>query len=776
MADESIEIQAYDGPVGGWGSVGSLVHHLQHHAAPGALAELPRQNQTDGFACVSCAWAKPANASRVEFCENGAKATFAELTTRRAGAEFFGRHTVSELRGWRDHDLEHEGRLTEPLRYDAASDRYLPVSWDQAFADIGSRLRELQAEDPDSVVFYTSGRASLETAYLYQLFARLFGTNNLPDSSNMCHESSSVALKAAIGVPVGTVRLPDFEACECLLFFGQNVGGNSPRMLHLLEAAARRHVPIIVFNPLRERGLEAFTNPQAPLEMLSGSETRIATRYHTLRPGGDIAAITGLCKALLERDEVACAEGRARVLDTGFIAAHTQGFEAFEGFVRAQDWAELEAVSGLTRAELDTSAALLARSRATIAVYGMGLTQHRLGVDNVRMLVNLLLMRGDIGKPGAGICPVRGHSNVQGQRTVGISEKPELVPLDRLAALHGFEPPRHKGWDTVAACEAVIAGRARGFIGLGGNFVRAVPDHHRVEPAWRELALTVHVATKLNRTHLLPGHASYLLPCLGRIERDEQQGQPQTVTVEDSTACIHASRGRHAPADARLLSEPRIVAGLAKATLAPNPQVPWDEWTADYARIRDAIEAAFPDDFHDFNARMGQPGGFPRPLAAAERRWNTASGRAEFQVPEALDAAFVGDGGADVLRLVTLRSNDQFNTTVYGYDDRLRGIHGSREILLMNADDMHERGIEEGHRLVLASAAGDGITREVPGLRATRYELPRGCCAGHFPECNAVIPLAQHALHSHVPAAKSVPVRVRREVGDTSGDTDSPRR
>jgi molybdopterin-dependent oxidoreductase alpha subunit len=757
----AIKIEPYDGPVGGWGSASSLAHHVKHHAAFGALSELPRQNKPDGFACVSCAWAKPAKAHLAEFCENGAKATFAELTSRRVGPDFFAAHTLTELRGWPDHDLEYAGRLTEPMRYDAAQDRYVPVAWDEAFAGIGERLRAQRAQDPDQVVFYASGRASLETSYLYQLLARLYGTNNLPDSSNMCHESTSVALKEAIGVPVGTVRIEDFEHTDCMLFFGQNVGTNSPRMLHLLQAASRRNVPIIVFNPLRERGLEAFTNPQSPIEMATRSETRIATQYLQVRPGGDIAAIAGLCKALLEIDDAAIAAGAPRAIDSAFIAQHTHGFEDFQAFVRQQDWAVLEAESGLARRALTEAAQVYAGARAVMGIYGMGLTQHKLGVDNVRMLVNLMLMGGHFGRPGAGICPVRGHSNVQGQRTVGISEKPELVPLDQLGARFGFEPPRQKGMNTVEVCEGLLDGRVKAFVSLGGNFVRAIPDHHRMEPAWQALELNVQVATKLNRSHLLPGKVAYLLPCLGRIERDVQAGGVQTVTIEDSTARIHASRGHHAPAGERLLSEARIVAGIAKATLAPNPKVDWDAWCADYGRVRDEIAASFPKDFHDFNARLHQPGGFPRPLAATERRWETKTGKAEFKVPEALCAAFDGDGGADVLRLITLRSNDQFNTTIYGYDDRLRGIDGTREVLLMCAADIARLGLVNGQRVTLEGAAGDGVTREVHGLRVTEYNLPPGSCAGYFPECNPVIPLFHHAKESKVPAAKSVPVRVR---------------
>src|SRR5690606_12763756 len=412
-----------------------------------------------------------------EFCENGAKATFAELTSRRAEPDFFARHTLTELREWSDYDLEQAGRLTTPMRYDAASDRYVPVSWQEAFGAIG---RALYALEPESVVFYASGRASLETSYMYQLFARLYGTNNLPDSSNMCHESTSVALPESIGVPIGTVLLEDFEQTDGIFFFGQNVGSNSPRMLHPLQEASDRGVPIVSFNPLRERGLESFINPQNPVQMLNGDATRISSQFHQVRAGGDIAALTGICKAILAADDEAVAAGRPRVLDTEFIAAHTHGFEEFADAVRGHDWIDIERESGLSRIGLEAAAAVYMRCERVIIVYGMGLTQHKLGVENVQMLVNLLVPLCNIGKPGAVICPVRGSSNVQGQRTVGISEQPELLPIDRMATQFGFEPPRKTGLNTVEACEGIIAGDVKGFIGLGGNFVRAIPDRDRM--------------------------------------------------------------------------------------------------------------------------------------------------------------------------------------------------------------------------------------------------------------------------------------------------------
>jgi molybdopterin-dependent oxidoreductase alpha subunit len=748
----------YEQPTGGWGSVKSLMKHsARQHATstfPGLVSD---HNKTGGYMCTSCAWAKPARPHLAEFCENGAKATFWDLTSKRTTPEFFARHTVSELLGWEDYDLENEGRLTHPMRYDAASDRYVPVSWEEAFADIGARLKSY---DRESVVFYASGRASLETSYMYQLLARLYGNNNLPDSSNMCHETTSVALPQSIGTPVGTVLLEDYEDTDCIFSFGQNVGTNSPRLLHNLQQVRKREVPIVVFNPLRERGWEQFVNPQHPGEMLTNKGTAIATQYYQVRAGGDIAAMMGIAKALLDLDDAARAVGGNRVLDVDFLAEHTHGFAAFEAMVRDAGWPEIVETSGLQRSALEAAARTFADAKAVIAIYGMGLTQHRLGVDNVQMLVNLLLMRGMIGKRGAGICPVRGHSNVQGQRTVGIAEKTALVPLNRLAEQFGFEPPRKDGMNTVEACEAIVAGKVSGFIGLGGNFVRAIPERELMEEKWRDLDLSVQIATKLNRSHLITARTTYLLPTLVRSEIDEQASGAQIVTMEDSTTCIHASRGKWKPASEHLLSEPAIVAGIAKAALPPNPKVPWDQWVGDYALVRDAMAATFPGDFHDFNKRLDQPGGFPRQVAARDRQWKTDTGKANFKLPKALSASFDKGDDPDVLRLVTLRSNDQFNTTIYGYADRLRGIHGSRMIVMMNRDDRIRRGIAKDGTVRMTTVADDGITRSIGGFQVIDYDLPLGTCAAYYPECNPLIPLWQFAEESKTPAAKSVPIRI----------------
>ncbi len=755
---DSPDLSPFAGPAGGWGSVRSLAEILPREKIPAeGYRELVRQNKPDGFQCVSCAWPKPAKPHPAEFCEEGAKATAWELTSYRTTPEFFAEHTLTELRGWTDYELEQHGRLTQPLRYDPATDKYVACGWEDAFDEIA---RELQPLDPRSVVFYSSGRTSLEASYMYALMARMYGNQNLPDSSNMCHESTSVGLKAAIGVPVGTTRLEDFEHTDMILFFGQNVGSNAPRMLHDLRACRKRGVEIVTFNPLRERGLERFTDPQNPLEMATLGETRISTQYHQLRAGGDLGAMMGIAKCLVEWDDAALANGREGVLDHAFIAEHTTGFDAFVAAVRAADWLDITRESGLARAEIEESARLYAKATAVMAIYGMGITQHVKGVENVRMIVNLLLMRGNIGKPGAGPTPVRGHSNVQGQRTVGITEKTELVPVERIEAQYGFHCPREKGLDTVESCRGVIDGSVRAFVALGGNFLRAVPETAAMEEAWPRLRLSVQIATKLNRNHLFAGAVTYLLPCLGRIERDVQASGPQAVSVEDSTGCIHGSRGKAEPASPHLRSEPAIVAGIAVRLLPANPAVDWTGWVADYATIRDAIERTYPEPFKDFNRRMFEPGGFWKGNKAAGRVWLTPSGKAEFLAPTGLCATGFDDAEGRY-RLMTLRSNDQFNTTIYGYHDRFRGVRNTRDVLFMNANDIAKAGLSEGQIVALESDAQDGMRRAREGLIVMPYSIPEGCLGAYYPECNVLMSLDHHAEQSHVPAAKSVPVRIR---------------
>ncbi|KQM56925.1 MULTISPECIES: FdhF/YdeP family oxidoreductase [unclassified Sphingomonas] len=756
MADRD-DVVGYDGPAGGWGSVRGMSKILgKERNRPAALAQLARQNKTKGFMCTSCAWGKPAEPHPFEFCENGAKATLWDLTPNRCAPDFFAQHSVSELKTWKDYDLEHVGRLTHPMRYDHATDHYVECSWDEAFAAIGAELRAI---DPKKAIFYASGRASLETSYLYALFARLYGHNNLPDSSNMCHETTSVALKKTIGAPVGTSILDDFEHCDAMFFFGQNTGSNSPRFLHPLRDAVKRGCKVVTFNPVKEPGLIAFTDPQNPFEMATRSETKISCQYHQVRPGGDVAVMIALAKHVLAAEDRSWAEHKVHVLDVDFIEQHTHGWTEFEAMVRATDWADLERESGLSRADLEAAGQVYVEADRTIGIYGMGLTQQVNGFDNVATYVNLLLMKGNIGRVGTGMSPVRGHSNVQGQRTVGISEKPELVPMDRLRELFDFEPPMDHGHNTVTACEDLLKGEVDAFLSLGGNFLRAVPDLERIEAAWPTMRLTVQIATKLNRSHLINGKVAYLLPCLVRTEVDKQAGGEQIVTIEDTFSHIHGSIATHEPASEHLKSEVAIVAGIAKATLDSNPKVDWDGWTGDYAKIRKLIEATYPEEFHDFEERMFTPGGFYRGNAARERVWKTESGKAEFTVPRSLSGTNIPDAPGR-LRLVTLRSNDQFNTTIYGYDDRFRGISGTRDVVLMNPQEIEKAGLHKGQIVTIVGDGDDGIDRRVGGLKVVPFDLPDGCIAGYYPELNPLVPLGWHDHGSQTPASKAVPVRI----------------
>jgi molybdopterin-dependent oxidoreductase alpha subunit len=749
-------VRRYDHSAGGWGALRATARAVREQMeATAAATTLYRTNKPDGFDCPGCAWPDKEHTSTFQFCENGAKAVTWEATKKRVPPEFFAEHTVTALREWSDYQLENEGRITHPMRYDQASDTYQPLSWDAAFARIGEVLRA--QPDPNVVEFYTSGRASNEAAFLYQLFAREYGTNNFPDCSNMCHEATSVGLPQSIGMGKGTVSLDDFDHCELIIAMGHNPGTNHPRMMGTLHEVARRGVPIIVFNPLRERALERFTDPQNPIEMSTAGFQPIASSYYQVRVGGDAAALKGIMKALIELDDARGGVG-ARI-DRDFIAAHTIDFAVFEADLRATAWADIEIASGLTRADLEVVAEAYSRSKATIVTYGMGITQHSKGTSNVQQIANLLLMRSNFGKPGAGICPLRGHSNVQGDRTVGITERPAPDMLARIEARFGFTPPSAHGHDAVAAMQAIIEGRSKVLICLGGNLVVAMPDPVQCYPAMRGLDLAVHVATKLNRSHLLVGREAIILPCLGRTERDIQSGGPQSVTVEDSMSMVHASRGRLPPASDVLRSEPAIVAGMAAAAL-PHSKVGWLELIADYDRIRDAIEAVFPE-FHEFNARIRKPGGFRLPLPATERVWKTASGKARF-IP------FVGlnedraDADATVLRLTTIRSHDQYNTTIYGLDDRYRGVFGRRDVVFMHQADLAARQLEHGDLVDIETATPSGSTLRLGGLTVVAHDIARGSVAAYYPEANALVPLDYHDPQSGTPSYKSVPVRITR--------------
>ncbi len=554
---------------GGWGSLKSIARMVSANHPPLAfIEELGRQNKPGGVMCVSCAWPKPKNYSAFEFCENGAKGTLWDLTGDRCTPAFFHDHSVTKLRTWSDHELEKTGRLTHPLRYDADTDRYVECSWEEAFAAIGATLKDLPRDD---VVFYASGHAGLEASYLYALLARAYGNNNLPQSSNMCHETTSVGLKKVIGSPVGTIVWEDMEKADAFFFFGQNPGSNSPRFLHPLQEAKKRGARIVTFNPVIEQGLVSFVNPQSPVDMLTGHETAISDLYLQVRAGGDIAAMMGLCKVIVEADDEAQRQGAPRVLDTDFIETHTTGIDSLLDSVRAARWADIETESGLAEADLRAAAEIYIGAERVIGVYGMGLTQHAQGALNVAMLVNLLLLRGNIGREGAGCCPVRGHSNVQGQRTVGIAEKAELVPLDTLRDLFGFDPPTKDGVTIVDAVKGLMEGRIKAHISLGGNLLRAVPDQEAMEHAWARQELTVMISTKLNRSHLFPGRQAFILPCLSRLERDEQAGGPQAISTEDSFSHISGSLGKRPPASPHLKSELAIITSIARR---PCPTIP----------------------------------------------------------------------------------------------------------------------------------------------------------------------------------------------------------
>ncbi len=753
MSKSPIEgVAPYSGPAGGWDALAAVAKAVRNEmGASTNTRALMEMNQPDGFDCPGCAWPDPRHTSSFEFCENGAKAVTWEATSKRVTPEFFAQHAVSELWDWPDHALEDAGRLTHPLRYDAGSDRFVPVSWAEAFSGIAARLNAL--EHPGQAEFYTSGRASNEAAFVYQLFARTLGTNNFPDCSNMCHEPTSVGLPQSIGVGKGTVTLEDFDQADLVFCIGHNPGTNHPRMLSTLRAVSLRGKPIIVLNPLRERGLERFAPPQDPVEMLTLSSTPLASAYHQVKVGGDVAALKGIMKALLAEDAARTARGDEGLLDRAFIAEHTAGFEGLVADIAATGWDEIEQRSGLARAAIESIAEVYWSSERVIACYGMGITQHRHGTENVRQIVNLLMLRGNMGRPGAGICPLRGHSNVQGDRTVGITEIPAEPFLARLDKAFGISAPRAHGHNAVKALAAMVDGSARAFIGLGGNFAVAMPDPQAAFSAFRKLDLNVQIITKLNRSALLTAANSYILPCLGRTELDARNGVPQAVTVEDSMSMVHASRGRLKPASDELLSEVVILTSLARATF-PGSAIDWEGMADDYDKIRDKIEEVFPD-FFDFNARIRQPGGFRLRVDASNRKWDTPDGKAHFLVAPGTDE----DDGLDDDTLVctTLRSHDQYNTTIYGMNDRYRGITGRRDVVFGNGEDLARLGLAEGDRVDVVGRAG----RVLEGLTAVTYPIAKGSVAAYYPEANVLVDHGDYDRECGVPAYKSIPVTLR---------------
>ncbi|MER8093175.1 FdhF/YdeP family oxidoreductase [Streptomyces goshikiensis] len=703
---------------------------------------LLKVNQKDGFDCPGCAWPEGDKRHTAEFCENGAKAVAEEATLRRVTPDFFAEHPLADLAGRSGYWLGQQGRITEPMYLPEGADRYEAVSWERAFEIIAEELTALAS--PDEALFYTSGRTSNEAAFLFQLFAREFGTNNLPDCSNMCHESSGSALNETIGIGKGSVSLEDLHQADLIIVAGQNPGTNHPRMLSALEKAKTAGAKIISVNPLPEAGMERFKNPQTPLGMLKG--TALNDLFLQIRIGGDQALFRLLNKLVI------ATEGAT---DQAFIREHTHGYEDLVAAAKDTDWDESLTATGLTRPDIERALAMVLASKRTIVCWAMGLTQHKHSVATIREVVNLLLLRGNIGRPGAGVCPVRGHSNVQGDRTMGIFERPAPAFLDALDKEFGITSPRGHGYDVVRSIEALRDGKAKVLFAMGGNFVGATPDTTVTEAAIRRASLTVHVSTKLNRSHAVTGRRALILPTLGRTDKDFQAAGKQFVTVEDSMGMVHASRGNLAPASPHLLSEPAIVARMARAVLGARSATPWEEFERDYATIRDRISRVIPG-FEDFNARAARPEGFRLPHAPRdERRFPTKTGKANFTAAP-VEYPRVPEGR---LLLQTLRSHDQYNTTIYGLDDRYRGITGGRRVVMVNPEDAAELGLADGSYTDLVSEWRDGVERRAPGFRVVHYPTARGCAAAYYPETNVLVPLDSTADTSNTPASKSVVVR-----------------
>ncbi|MGD8607026.1 MAG: FdhF/YdeP family oxidoreductase [Myxococcales bacterium] len=748
--DDELRIGPPKTKAAGLASVTSAFSHMlrQGHSLPSAVRILGQMNQTEGFDCPGCAWPDPDDrAALTEFCENGAKAAAWETTKRRLDWKFFQQYSIDDLAKKSDYWLGQQGRFTEPLMLRPGSRFYEPIDYKEAFQRVGKALKDLGS--PDEAIFYTSGRTSNEAAFLYQLFVRAFGTNNLPDCSNMCHESSGVGLGETLGIGKGSVTLEDIHQADTIIVMGQNPGTNHPRMLTALQKAKKNGARIIAINPLPEAGLMGFVNPKSPAQVLSGG-TSIADLFLQVQINGDVALLKALMCMMLQ------AEARApgMVLDGDFIGLHTEGFEALRTHLESQDVDALIESCGVPRQALEEALAIILRSQKTIVCWAMGLTQHKNGVGNVREIVNFLLMRGSIGIPGAGTCPVRGHSNVQGDRTMGIHDRPSEALLDRIERVFGFQPPRKHGFNTVEAIQAMLEGRAKLFFAMGGNFLQATPDTQRTARALQRCEMRVHVSTKLNRSHLLHNQWTIILPCLGRSEIDQQAYGPQLVTVENSMGVVHASQGHLKPAHPDLYSEPAIAARLAQEVLGPDNPVSWCWLIEDYDRIRDLIEKTIPG-FENFNTRIREPGGFHLYNCARERKFETDTGNAKFTVNPAPDLR-LPEG---TFRMMTMRTHDQYNTTVYGTDDRYRGIRGGRRVVFVNEDDMREAGLRAGSLVDVSSDHG-GHLRVAPRFTVVPYPIPRRCVGTYFPEANVLVPLERYADGSFTPASKDVTVRL----------------
>ncbi len=752
-------IKPYRGAAGGWGSLEATTRYVfDSKQALKNLRNLLRVNKARGFDCPGCAWGDD-NHSTFSFCENGAKAVSWEATRNAVEPAFFAAHSVSTLLQQSDYFLEYQGRLTHPMRYDAKTDRYHPISWPDALKLIASHIQAM--DTPNQIELYTSGRASNEASYLYQLFGRMLGTSNFPDCSNMCHEASGVGLKQSIGVGKGTIRMEDFEKADAIFVFGQNPGTNHPRMLHSLKHAASRGARIVSFNTLRERGLERFADPQNPIQMLTPKSSPISSAYFQPNLGGDMAAVRGMVKALLETHRQRLAGNRPGLFDQAFIDRYCVGVEDYLAQVDATSWRQITTQSGLSEEQLRHAADLYQGAERIICTWAMGVTQHKHSVATVREITNLQLLFGQLGKPGAGLCPVRGHSNVQGNRTMGIDEKAPKALLDSLEQHFGFTARREIGHNTVEAIEAMLRGEVSVLIALGGNLAAAAPDTERTAQALRCCGLTVHISTKLNRSHLITGKEALILPTLGRTELDMQASGPQYITVEDSFSMVHASEGIGKPLADTQRSETAIVCGIADAVLG-SEKLDWLALADDYSLIRQHIQATIPG-FDDFNRRCEQPGGFYLGNAAAELRFATQSGKAQFSsapLPETLFPQ-IGAGKAPFV-LQTLRSHDQYNTTIYGLDDRYRGVYGQREVLFIHPEDLAALGLQDGELVEIETMWNDGVIRKVSGFKLVSYDIPRGNLAAYYPETNPLVPLASFGDGTGTPTSKSVPVTLRR--------------
>lgn len=734
--------------------VPAVAHALEYSLAETSVRRtgltLLTMNQVGGIDCPGCAWADPAPGHRHvnEYCENGAKHINDEATSRRVMADFFRRHTVSGLGRRSDLWLNQQGRLTEPMVKRPGADHYEPISWHDALGLLADELRSL--DSPDEAVFYTSGRVSNEAAFLLQLFARAFGTNNLPDCSNMCHESSGFALHETLGTGKGTVSLDDLHHADLILVVGQNPGTNHPRQLSALEEAKRNGARVIAVNALPEAGLLRFRNPQKARGII-GRGVPIADQFLQIRSGGDLALFQGLNRLLLEAEDAR----PGTVLDQDFIRSDTSGFEEFSRHARTVAWEDVLAATGLTRGEIEKVRDEVLRSERVVVCWAMGVTQHRHGVPTIREIVNFLLLRGNLGKAGAGACPVRGHSNVQGDRTMGVWEQMPDSFLDALREEFGFEPPRAHGFDSVNAIRAMGEGRVKVFVGVAGNFVRAAPDSDVTEDAMRRCRLTVHVSTKLNRSHTVCGETALILPTLGRTERDIQATGEQFVTVENSMSEVHSSHGRLEPASKVLLSEVAILCRLAARTLDARASIPWAEFEADYGTIRNRIAHIVPG-LHDFNRRVARPGGIRLPNPVNEGVYGTATGKAMF-TRNAWQMLHAPDGH---LVLQSLRSHDQWNTVPYTDDDRYRGIHGSRRVVLVNPRDVTRLGLAPGQKVDLVSVWAGGADRRAEDFTVVPYPTAPGCAAAYYPETNVLLPLDSVAESSNQPTAKGMVVRL----------------